>query len=104
VLDINSTNRFRKEGAARIAVNTPVQGTSADIIKLAMIRIHDELRKRNLPGRMILQVHDELLFDLKPVEVDEVESLARKAMESAMKLRVPLRVDGGRGANWDEAH
>ncbi|KAB2929488.1 MAG: DNA polymerase I [Leptonema illini] len=104
VLDINSTNRFRKEGAARIAVNTPVQGTSADIIKIAMIRIHEKMKSASYKGRMILQVHDELLFDVPPDEADAVEALARGEMESAMKLKVPLRVDGGRGANWDEAH
>lgn len=104
VLDINSTNRFRREGAARIAVNTPVQGTSADIIKIAMIRIHEKMKAAGYRGRLILQVHDELLFDVPPDEADAVEALARGEMESAMKLKVPLRVDGGRGANWDEAH
>lgn len=104
VPDINSTNRFRKEGAARIAVNTPVQGTSADIIKIAMIRIHEKMKSASYKGRMILQVHDELLLDVPPDEADAIEALARKEMESAMKLKVPLRVDVGRGANWDEAH
>lgn len=104
VVEINSTNRFRKEGAARIAINTPVQGTSADIIKLAMIEIHKEMKSKNYKGKMILQVHDELLFDVPVDEADEIEELARHLMEGAMKLTVPLKVDGGRGANWDQAH
>lgn len=106
VPDIHATNRFRKEGAVRIAINTPVQGTSADIIKIAMIRIHEKMKSASpaFKGRMILQVHDELLFDVPKEEIDAIEELARNEMESAMKLKVPLRVDGGRGANWDEAH
>ena len=102
--DIGSPNRFKREGAERTAVNTPIQGTSADIIKLAMIRIAEDFRRSGLASRMILQVHDELLFDVVPEERDVVLEIARSRMESAMELRVPLKVDFGFGANWDEAH
>ena len=102
--DIQSSNRFRKEGAKRTAINTPIQGTSADIIKLAMIEIHNDLLKKKLKSRMILQVHDELLFDVVPEEKDEILEVAKARMENAMKLRVPLRVDYRFGKNWDEAH
>ena len=102
--DINSSNRFRREGAERTAVNTPIQGTSADIIKLAMIRIAEDFRAKKLQSQMILQVHDELLFDVVPAERDVVLATARTRMETAMELLVPLKVEYGFGANWDEAH
>ncbi len=98
--EIASSNRFRREGAERTAVNTPIQGTSADIIKLAMIQIEGELRRRKLASRMVLQVHDELVFDVEPDEKDEVLEVARSGMEGAMELRVPLKVDFGFGQNW----
>ncbi|MDH5655035.1 MAG: DNA polymerase I [Spirochaetia bacterium] len=104
ITDINSSNRFRKEGAKRTAVNTPVQGTSADIIKLAMIEIFNAFQKEKLKSKMILQVHDELLFDVIPEEKETVLTIAKEKMENAMKLRVPLRVDYRFGKNWDEAH
>lgn len=104
IADITSSNRFRREGAHRIAINTPVQGTSADIIKLAMIELHKRMKAHRGKAQMILQVHDELLFDCPPEEVDAIEKMARTCMEGAMQLKVPLRVDAGRGANWDEAH
>lgn len=102
--EINSTNRFRREGAERTAVNTPIQGTSADIIKLAMIGIQSELREKKLLSRMILQVHDELLFEVPSPEEEQIVEIARAHMERAMRLRVPLRVDWKFGHNWDEAH
>ncbi len=102
--EIKSNNRFRREGAQRTAINTPVQGTSADIIKLAMIQIHADMRKKKLESKMILQVHDELLFDCLPAEKEEVLAIAKTRMEKAMKLKVPLRVDYRFGSNWDEAH
>ncbi len=102
--DINASNRFRKEGAKRTAINTPIQGTSADIIKLAMIQIHDDLAKKKTQSRMILQVHDELLFDVLPSEKEIVQKIALERMQRAMNLSVPLRVDSRFGANWDEAH
>ncbi|HNN59093.1 MAG TPA: DNA polymerase, partial [Leptospiraceae bacterium] len=100
--DIHSPNRFRREGAERTAINTPIQGTSADLIKRAMIDIHAKMKSKKLESQMILQVHDELLFDVVPSEKDEVVSIAKGEMEST-RLRVPLRVDHGFGQNWDEA-
>lgn len=102
--EITSSNRFRREGAERTAVNTPIQGTSADIIKIAMLRIFDDMRARNLQSKMILQVHDELLFDVAPGERDELLQIAKGRMENAMDLRAPLKVEYGFGANWDAAH
>ena len=102
--EINASNRFRKEGARRTAINTPIQGTSADIIKMAMISLQEKLDKKKFRSQMILQVHDELLFDTVPEEKEELIQMARSEMESAIKLDVPLRVDAGEGKNWDEAH
>ncbi len=102
--EIATSNRFRREGAERTAINTPIQGTSADIIKMAMIAIHADLEKKKLQSKMILQVHDELLFDVVPKEKDEVRKIAQSRMESAMKLKVPLDVEHRFGQNWDEAH
>ena len=101
---IKDSNRFRREGAERTAINTPIQGTSADIIKIAMIAIDRKIQEKKLKARMILQVHDELLFDLPPEEEQEVFAMARETMEGAMDLSVPLIVEGGTGKNWDEAH
>lgn len=102
--EIQSSNRFRKEGARRTAINTPIQGTSADIIKIAMIHIHRQMKEADLKSQMILQVHDELIFDVIPEEKEAVLELAKAGMENAMTLKVPLRVDYRFGKNWDEAH
>ena len=102
--DIQSSNHFRREAAQRTAINTPIQGSSADIIKIAMIKIDKEIQKRGLKSKMILQVHDELLFDVHPDEEEELSNLAQKSMEGAIELSVPLPVEKGKGANWDEAH
>ncbi|MCR9143957.1 MAG: DNA polymerase I [bacterium] len=102
--EIKTQNRFRREGAERTAINTPIQGTSADIIKLAMLDIHRDLQAKELKSKMILQVHDELLFDVAPAEKDTVLKIARERMEGAMQLKVPLDVDYSFGKNWDEAH
>jgi len=102
--DITSSNRFRKEGAKRTAINTPIQGTSADIIKLAMIKIDDDFGKKKIRSKMILQVHDELLFDVHPEEKQAVLEIAKERMEKIVSLRIPLRVDWKFGKNWDEAH
>lgn len=99
--DITSSNRFRREGAERTAINTPIQGTSADLIKQAMIRIHAKMISRKMKSLMILQVHDELLFEVLPDEKEDLVKLARAEMENA-DLLVPLRVDAGWGKNWDE--
>ncbi len=98
--DINSKNATQRGFAERTAVNTPLQGTSADLIKLAMIRIDEEIRKRGLKSRMTLQVHDELVFEVPESEVDAMKPLVREHMEKAYSLEVPLLVEIGVGPNW----
>ncbi len=102
--DIDSANPSARAFSERVAVNTPVQGTAADIIKLAMLRVARELDRRGLEARMILQVHDELLFDVPRQELAEMQDLVRECMEGALALDVPLKVDMGTGPNWLEAH
>jgi DNA polymerase I len=98
--DINSKNATQRGFAERTAVNTPLQGTAADLIKLAMIRIDEEIRKRNVKSRMTLQVHDELVFEVPEREVDAMKTLVREHMENAHALAVPLLVEIGVGKNW----
>jgi DNA polymerase-1 len=98
--DIHSRNANLRGFAERTAVNTPLQGTAADLIKLAMIRIEQKLEDRKLKARMTLQVHDELLFDVPEAEVDEVQVLVQTEMEHVIDLKVPLVTDVGVGANW----
>ncbi len=98
--DITSRNANMRGFAERTAVNTPLQGTAADLIKLAMIRIARELRERNLRAQMVLQVHDELVFDVPQKEVDEVRELVKHAMEQVIELKVPVVADVGVGPNW----
>ena len=98
--DINSKNPTQRGFAERTAVNTPLQGTAADLIKVAMIRIDEEIRKRGLKSRMTLQVHDELVFEVPDHEVDAMKSLVREHMEQAHRLAVPLLVEIGVGLNW----
>ncbi len=102
--DIHHRNRFVRGEAERMAVNTPIQGTAADLIKIAMIRIHRRLAAEGLRARMILQVHDELIFEVPEEEMDTVEALVREEMEGVHALDVPLKVDAGMGKNWAEAH
>ncbi len=98
--DISSKNANLRGFAERTAVNTPLQGTAADLIKLAMIRIDAALRERDLKSRMTLQVHDELVFEVPEAEVDIMRSLVREEMEQVHSLAVPLLVEIGVGANW----
>jgi DNA polymerase-1 len=98
--DINSKNATQRGFAERTAVNTPLQGTAADLIKLAMIRIDEEIRKRGMKSRMTLQVHDELVFEVPESEVDAMKPLVREHMENAHALAVPLLVEIGVGPNW----
>ncbi len=98
--DINSKNSNQRGFAERTAVNTPLQGTAADLIKVAMIRIDAALRESNLKSRMTLQVHDELVFEVPENEVEVMQPLVREHMEKAHKLSVPLQVDMGVGPNW----
>ncbi len=104
VPEITSDAKFPREGAERVAINTPIQGTSADMIKIAMVNIQRELVKRNLKTLMIMQVHDELVFEVPVGEKDEIETLVRHEMEGALDLDVPITVDVGWGKNWAEAH
>jgi DNA polymerase-1 len=98
--DINSKNATQRGFAERTAVNTPLQGTAADLIKLAMIRIDEEIRKRGMKSRMTLQVHDELVFEVPESEVDAMKPLVREHMENAHAIAVPLLVEIGVGPNW----
>jgi len=101
--DINSRNPNARSFAERTAVNTPLQGTAADLIKLAMIRIDREILERRLAARMLLQVHDELVLETPPEEVEAVAALVKNRMESVYTLEVPLVVDIGVGDNWRDA-
>jgi DNA polymerase-1 len=102
--DLNSRNRNIRQFAERTAINTPIQGSAADIIKLAMIKIDAELERKALPARMIMQVHDELVLEVEGGGAQEVANLVQYEMESVASLAVPLVVEAGIGANWDEAH
>ena len=103
--DIDSRNGLARSNAERVAINTPIQGSAADLIKVAMINIHRELRDRKLRTRLILQVHDELIFDVFAPELDEVAALVKHGMTTAIPgLRVPIEVGIGTGQNWLAAH
>jgi DNA polymerase-1 len=102
--EINSTNGMRRQAAERTAINAPMQGTAADIIKRAMIKMHDWIQTEAPDVRMILQVHDELIFEVPVAKEAEVSAKIKEIMEAAADLDVPLVVDLGSGANWDEAH
>ena len=102
--DINSANSFVRGGAERNAINAPIQGSAADIIKIAMINIHKELVQGKWKSKMILQVHDELVFDVPKSESDELKKMVKNKMENAFKLKVPLIVDIGTGKHWLDAH
>jgi len=102
--DINSANMMVKSGAERNAVNAPIQGSAADIIKIAMINIHKKLTSENWKSKMLLQVHDELVFDVHNSELEKIQPMIKHEMENAFKLEVPLEVEIGMGRNWLEAH
>ena len=102
--DINSRNAVVRGAAERNAVNAPIQGSAADIIKIAMIRIHDKLKKGNFRTKMLLQVHDELVFDVFKPELESVKSLIKTEMENAYSMKVPLDVEMDTGENWLQAH
>lgn len=104
VPDINSKNVGVRGFAERIAFNSVIQGTAADIIKMAMVDLDKKMAKKNLESRMLLQVHDELVFEVKKSEVAVMEPLIREAMEGAVRFEIPLKVEIGIGANWGEAH
>ena len=102
--DLNSKNRQAREAAERIAINSPVQGSAADLIKLAMINLDRKIKQNKMKSKMILQVHDELVFECPPNEEEEMRALVKKEMEQVMPLKVPLVVDMGWGENWNDAH
>ena len=101
--DLTSPNRVLRENAERAALNAPIQGSAADIMKLALVHIHDELGAAGLASRVLLQIHDELVVEVAPGEWDAVERIVRDRMADAATLSVPLDVQIGRGLNWDEA-
>ena len=102
--NINSQNNMLRSGAERNAINAPIQGSAADIIKIAMININSEFKKQSLKSKMLLQVHDELVFDVHNSEKDQIKDIVKTTMESAVKLKVPLNIDLEFGKNWLEAH
>ena len=103
--DINSRNGMARSGAERIAINTPIQGTAADMIKIAMINIHQAMKDEKMQSKMILQVHDELVFDVYKPELEKIKTLIEEKMKNALPdLKVPILVGMGTGENWLEAH
>ncbi|MBQ1635948.1 MAG: DNA polymerase I, partial [Bacteroidales bacterium] len=104
VPDVNSGNATVRSFAERNAVNAPIQGTSADIIKLAMVAVDQKLQELGLGTRMVLQIHDELLLEVPEAEIDTVRALLTGIMQGVIKLNVPLTVECNYGSNWLEAH
>jgi DNA polymerase-1 len=102
--DILSRNQVVRGNAERNAINAPIQGSAADIIKIAMVRIHEKLKSENYKSLMVLQVHDELIFEVEISELEKLKELVLFEMSNAVKLDVPLKVDWGTGKNWFEAH
>jgi DNA polymerase-1 len=101
--DMHSRNPSARSFAERTAVNTPLQGTAADLIKIAMIRIARLLSEKKMQSRLLLQVHDELVLEAPPNERDDLQNLVKKEMESVYPINVPLKVDTGTGVNWRDA-
>ena len=102
--DINSNNAVVRGMAERNAINAPIQGSAADVIKLAMVRIHQKIKAGKFKTKMVLQVHDELVFDIYKPELEEIKKIVINEMENVISLKVPLNVDYGLGNNWLEAH
>jgi DNA polymerase-1 len=102
--DINHSNHVIRAEAERMAINTPIQGTAADLIKMAMINIYQRLNQECSRSKMLLQVHDELVFEIPEEELDTVVLMIKDKMEGVYALRVPLKVDINIGKNWEEAH
>ena len=98
----NTVYTIRQSGE-RIALNTPIQGSAADIIKLAMVKVYKAFKENNLKSKMIIQVHDELIFDVYEDELEKVDALVTDIMDSVYELKVPLKVDVHYGKNWAEA-
>ncbi len=104
VPELSSSNYMQRSFGERVAMNSPIQGTAADIIKIAMIRVSDSLRRENLRSKLILQVHDELLIETFEDEIDQVKAILKKDMETAAELSVELEIDMKQGKDWYEAH
>ena len=102
--DIESKNAMVRQAAERTAINTPIQGSAADLIKMAMIKVDEALKEKKLASAMLLTVHDELVFEVPPDELEVATRLARELMEGVWELKVPLKVNVAKGFNWDEAH
>jgi DNA polymerase-1 len=102
--NITGRNRVEKQAAERVAMNTPIQGSAADIVKLAMLAVDKALTEGGFSAKLLLQVHDELLLEVPPSEVEATKALLRREMEAVLKLNVPLRVGIEVGANWGELH
>jgi DNA polymerase-1 len=102
--EINARQAPRRQYAERSAINAPMQGTAADIIKKAMIAVDAWLQDKKIDARLIMQVHDELVLEVREKEVDRVKAKVIQLMNGAAKLKAPLKVDAGVGNNWDEAH
>jgi DNA polymerase I len=102
--DIRSSNMQRRQGAERQAINAPMQGTAADLIKLAMVAVQSWLEQEKLATKLVMQVHDELVLEVPESELDVVKPSVEKLMTGVAKLDVPLLVEAGVGANWEEAH
>jgi DNA polymerase-1 len=102
--DIHSRNQVVRGNAERNAINAPIQGSAADIIKIAMVRINDRMKSEKLLSKMILQVHDELIFEVEMSELEKLREMVLFEMSNAVKLDIPLKVDWGTGNNWFEAH
>jgi DNA polymerase-1 len=102
--NINESNQMVRSADERAAINAPIQGTAADMMKIAMINLHRQMQKRALRSLMIMQVHDELVFDVVPEEADEMKALVVDLMSNAMPMVVPIGVVAGIGRTWFEAH
>lgn len=100
IREINDSNYYKRQYAERMAQNTPIQGSAADIIKIAMVRTYKRLKEENLQSKLILQVHDELILDVVPEELEQVKGLLKESMENAYQLKVPLKVDMNEGESW----
>ena len=101
--ELNNKNYMIRQQGERMALNTPIQGSAADILKKAMVEIYAELKKRNLKSKMLIQVHDELVLNVYQDELDEVKELVRNIMENTYPLDVPLKVDIETGSDWYDA-
>lgn len=101
--EISSNNYMIRQFGNRAAMNTPIQGTAADIMKIAMIHVYQEMKEKNMKSKIVLQVHDELLIETVKEEVEEIKNILKNCMESAITLKVPLKVDLSEAKNWYDA-